>query len=442
MTERTMQPRGQGSRIAGFYRLSRRERLAHLSERLDLSAADLAELEATTALPFDVADHMVENAVSVLGLPLGVGLNFLINGRDYIVPMAVEEPSVVAAASFAARLVRDAGGFTADAAPSLMIGQIQLVNVPDLNASVPRVQQATSRLLAAANAVHPNMQRRGGGAHAIEVRPLPDTACGPMLVVHLLVDVGDAMGANAVNSMAEALAPLLEDVTGGQARMRILSNLADQRLARASARIPFELLADGEYGGREVAERLMEAWAFADADPYRATTHNKGIMNGIDALAIATGNDWRGIEAGAHAYAARSGQYRPLSQWRIDGDALAGAIELPLAVGIVGGNLQLNPRVQLSLKLLGVNSARELAAVMAAVGLGQNLAAIRALVTDGIQRGHMALHARGVAIAAGAPEALVGRVIEHLIACGEIKISKAREILDSFGLSDRLLAST
>jgi hydroxymethylglutaryl-CoA reductase len=250
------------------------------------------------------------------------------------------------------------------------------------------------------------------------------------------------MGANAVNSMAEAVAPLLAELTGGQARLRILSNLADRRLARASARIPFALLSDGPFSGREVAERLMEAWAFADADPYRAATHNKGIMNGIDAVALATGNDWRGIEAGAHAYAACSGRYRPLSQWRVDGDALVGTIELPLAVGTVGGNLELNPRVRFALRLLGVRSARELAAVMAAVGLGQNFSAMRALVTDGIQRGHMALHARGVAIAAGTPEALVGRVIERLIACGEVKISKAREILESFRPGAGVLAGT
>ncbi|HVN88029.1 MAG TPA: hydroxymethylglutaryl-CoA reductase, degradative [Candidatus Binatia bacterium] len=435
-----MRTDAHGSRITGFYRLPRRERLVRLAERFGLNADELAELEAASPLPFEVADHMVENAVSVLGLPLGVGLNFLVNGRDHIVPMVVEEPSVVAAASHAARIVRDAGGFEAEADRSVMIGQIQLVDVRDGEDTERRVQHAKQRLLEAANAVHPNMLRRGGGATDIEVRRLPDTSCGPMVVVHLLVDVGDAMGANAVNTMAEAIAPLLEEITGARARMCILSNLADRRLARARARIPFELLADGRTAGREIAQRLMEAWAFADADPYRATTHNKGIMNGIDALALATGNDWRGIEAGAHAFAARTGRYGPLSQWRIDGDGLLGTIELPLAVGTVGGNLQLNPRVRLSLKLLGVGSARELAAVMAAVGLGQNFAAMRALVTDGIQRGHMALHARGVAVAAGAPEPLIGRVIERLIACGEIKISKAREILASFRVNDGLLA--
>jgi len=441
-TAKAAKMNGQGSRIAGFYRLSRHERLARLAERFRLTEDELREIEQASPLSFDVADHMVENAIGVLGLPLGVGLNFLINGADRVVPMVVEEPSVIAAASHAARVIRDAGGFAAEGDRSLMIGQVQLVRVPDLSAAARRVEQARDRLLAIANAVHPNMVRRGGGATGVQVRPLPDTACGPMLVVHVLVDVGDAMGANAINSIAEAIAPTLEDLTGGRARLRILSNLADERLARASARIPFALLAEGECSGREVAERLMEAWAFADADPYRATTHNKGIMNGIDAVALATGQDWRGIEAGAHAYAARSGRYRPLSQWRVEDDYLVGKIELPLAVGTVGGNLQVNPRVRLSLRLLGVSSARELAGVMAAVGLGQNFSAMRALVTDGIQRGHMALHARGVAIAAGAPEALVGRVIERLIACGEIKISKAREILESVQLGDGLLAGT
>jgi hydroxymethylglutaryl-CoA reductase len=428
--------------MAGFYRLSRHERVRRLAERFDLSDAEVVELETGAPLPFEVADHMIENAVGVLGLPLGVGLNFLINGRDYLVPMAVEEPSVIAAASHAARIAREAGGFAAEADAPHMIGQIQLVNVHALDPAAARVREAEARLLQAANAVHPNMVRRGHGARRVEVRSLPQTACGAMLVVHLIVDVGDAMGANAVNTMAEAVAPLLEEIAGGQVRLRILSNLADQRLARASVRIPVEVLRDGAWAGRDVAVRLMEAWAFADADPYRATTHNKGVMNGIDAVALATGQDWRSIESGAHAYAARAGRYRPLSTWMVDGDALVGRIELPLAVGTVGGNLDLNPRVRLSLRLLGVQSARELAAVMAAVGLAQNFSAMRALVTDGIQRGHMALHARGVALAAGTPEPLVGRVIEHLLAGGEIKISKAREILASFQLGNGLLAST
>jgi hydroxymethylglutaryl-CoA reductase len=426
-----MHSTGRGSRIEGFYRLQRHERLAHLAARSGLDHAELAELLNAVPLPFEVADHMIENAVSVIGLPLGIGLNFVINGRERLIPMAIEEPSVIAAASFAARLIRDAGGFFAEADQSLMIAQIQLVNVPDVDGAAQRVHVAMPQLLAAANAVHPNMIQRGGGARRIEVRPLPETPCGPMLIVHLVVDVGDAMGANAVNSMAEALSPTIEELVGGQARLRILSNLADQRLARARVRIPFRFLKTDSFSGEEVAQRMMEAWAFAAVDPYRAATHNKGAMNGIDAVAMATGQDWRGIEAGAHAYAARDGQYRALSQWVVENDTLVGTIELPLAVGIVGGNLECNPRVRFALRLLGATSARELAAIMAAVGLAQNFAAMRALVTDGIQRGHMALHARGLAIAAGAPEGLVEQIVEQMIASGEIKLSKAREILES-----------
>jgi hydroxymethylglutaryl-CoA reductase len=418
-----------GSRIEGFHRLERAERLQQLGEAAGLSPSEIAELDDAVPLTLETAEHMIENAVGVVGLPLGVALNFVINGRERLVPMAIEEPSVLAAASHAARLARNAGGFFAEAAAPLMIAQIQVIEVPDLAAASQRLQGATLQLLAAANAVHPNMLRRGAGARRIDVRPLPDTACGPMLIVHLVVDVGDAMGANAVNSMAEALSPLVEELTGGRALLRILSNLADQRLARARVRIPFACLETQTVRGAEVAQRMEQAWAFAAADPYRAATHNKGVMNGIDAVAIATGQDWRGIEAGAHAYAARHGHYGPMTEWRIHREALLGSIELPLAVGTVGGNLECNPRARFSLRLLGVESARELAAIMAAVGLAQNFAAMRALVTDGIQRGHMALHARGLAVAAGAPDDLVEQVVEQLIACGEVKLNKAREIL-------------
>lgn len=422
---------GCGSRIEGFYRLNWPQRLDRLADRGGIDRADLEALREPTPLSFEAADHMIENAVGVIGLPLGVGLNFLINGRERLVPMAIEEPSVVAAASFAARTIRDAGGFFAEADAPLMIAQIQLLDVRDPEQASKRIQAATPQLLAAANAVHPNMLKRGGGARRIEVRPLPDTPIGPMLIVHLVVDVGDAMGANAVNSMAEALSPTIAEITGGRARLRILSNLADQRLARARCRLPFRCLDMEGFDGADVAHRMQEAWAFAYADPYRATTHNKGIMNGIDAVAMATGQDWRGIESGAHAYAARDGQYRALSRWVVENDTLVGSIELPLAVGIVGGNLELNPRAGFSLRLLGVTSARDLSAVMAAVGLAQNFAAMRALVTSGIQRGHMALHARGLAVAAGASEDLVEQVVEQMIASGEIKLSKAREILES-----------
>jgi hydroxymethylglutaryl-CoA reductase len=418
-----------GSRVEGFYRMGRPGRLEALAARLGLDDDERADLATMAPLPFEAADHMIENAVGVVGLPLGVGLNFRVNGVDRIVPMAVEEPSIVAAASAAARLVRDAGGFTADADPSLMIGQVQLVDVPDPAAAVARVETAAAELMATADALQPRMVRRGGGTRAVEARWLPETASGPMLVVHLVVDVGDAMGANAVNTMAEAVGPRLEELTGGRVRLRILSNLADRRLARAAARIPVGLLATPTLDGAEVAARVEEACDFAAADPYRAATHNKGVMNGIDAVALATGQDWRGIEAGAHAYAARDGRYGPLTSWRVEAGALVGRIELPLAVGTVGGHLELNRRAALMLRVLGVESARELAGIMAAVGLGQNFAALRALVTDGIQRGHMALHARGLAVAAGAPEDAVSEVIERLIASGEVKLAKAREIV-------------
>ena len=423
------------SRIEGFRHMGHGERLARLAACAGLAEGEVADLLDPNPLPLKAAEHMIENVIGVVGLPLGVGLNFVVNGREYLVPMAVEEASIVAAASNAARLIRQSGGFTADADQPVMIGQIQLVKVADIAAAAARIEAAIPKLLQQANAVHPNMIKRGGGARALQVRTLPDTSCGPMLVVHLLVEVGDAMGANAVNSIAEELAPTIERLSGGEARLRILSNLADERLARASAEIDLKLLDSGSLSGRQVAERIVEAAAFAAADPYRAATHNKGIMNGIDAVAIATGNDWRGIEAGAHAFAARSGRYSSLTDWRIENDRLRGTIELPLAVGIVGGNLECNPRIRFSLRMLGVRSAQELAAVMAAVGLGQNLAAIRALVTDGIQRGHMALHARGLAVAAGASEHMVDDVVRQLLASGEIKLSKAREIVQATQLN-------
>ncbi len=391
-----------GSRITGFSRLGQRERLATLAAGAGLPGHESLESLLGPPLSFDVADHMIENAIGVFGLPFGVGLNFQVNGRDRIVPMAVEEPSVVAAASCAARLARAAGGFAADADPACMIGQIHLLGVADLAAARGRLEAAIPRLLAAADAVHPNLVRRGGGARAIELRELTAASCGPVLVLHLVVDVGDAMGANIVNTMVEAIAPEVAAESGGEARLCILSNLADRRLARASVRMPFPVLHTEALDGEEVARRVVEAWALAAADPYRATTHNKGVMNGIDAVAIATGNDWRGIEAGAHAWAARSGTYGPLTTWSLDAGALRGEIELPLAVATVGGHLELNPHARLSLRVLGAGSARDLAAVMAAVGLGQNFAALRALVTDGIQRGHMALHARGMALRARA----------------------------------------
>jgi hydroxymethylglutaryl-CoA reductase len=423
----------RGSRIAGFSKMGQAERLTRVALRTGVGPDELAQLTTGDPLPFPAAEHMVENALGALGLPFGVALNFTINGRDRLIPMAVEEPSIIAAASYAARLARGAGGFLADADPPCMIGQIQLVRVPDLAAATDRVNAAAAELRAMADAVHPNMIRRGGGTRAIEVRQLPSTPAGAMLVVHVVVEVGDAMGANAVNSIVEVLAPRVVELTGGEVRMCILSNLADRRLARASVRLPFEALTTERLPGRTVAERIFEGWAFAAADPYRAATHNKGVMNGIDAVAVATGNDWRGVEAGAHAYAARHGHYGPLTSWTIDGEALVGQIELPLAVATVGGNLEVNRRARLALQILGVRSSGELASIMATVGLAQNFAAVRALVTDGIQRGHMALHARGLAVAAGAREELIPAITERLIASGDIKLAKARELVAAMG---------
>jgi len=379
------------SRIPGFHRLSRQARVEVVAQATGLSAEECRSLAGAEPLDVETADSMIENAVGVFGLPLGIAANFLINGRDYFVPMVTEEPSVVAAASNAARLVRAGGGFAADATDSLMIGQIQLIDVADVPAAVARLRAESQRLLERARGLQPRMVARGGGAREIEVDPADDGS----IAVHVIADVGDAMGANAINTLVEGLAPEIAAISGGNVNLRILSNLSDRRLARARATIPFEALAIDGMPGETVARRIESASNFAAASPHRAATHNKGVMNGIDAVAIATGNDWRAIEAGAHAYAARSGQYGPLAVWKVEGVALVGSLELPLAVGTVGDRIRLNPRAQLSLRVLAVASARELAQVMAAVGLGQNFAALRALATEGIQRGHMELHGRG-----------------------------------------------
>lgn len=389
------------SRLPGFHRLSREARLKLLAETLGLSDGECRLLACPEPLALDTADSMIENAVGVFGLPLGIAANFLINGRDYLVPMVTEEPSVVAAASNAARLFRQSGGFTAEADEPLMIGQIQLIDVPNPQAAVARLRAASARLLEIARDLQPRMVARGGGARELEV----DIAADGSVAIHVIADVGDAMGANAINTLMEGLAPEVTEITGGTVNLRILSNLSDRRLARAEAQIPVDLLAADGMAGETVARRIESASNFATANPHRAATHNKGVMNGIDAVAIATGNDWRAIEAGAHAHAARDGRYGPLAVWRIEGDLLRGMLELPLAVGTVGDRIRLNPRAQLALRVLRIAGARELSAVMAAVGLGQNFAALRALATEGIQRGHMELHGRagvdGVAPRAG-----------------------------------------
>jgi hydroxymethylglutaryl-CoA reductase len=417
------------SRIPAFYQLSVEERQRRIVEVLGLTREEADTLVAADALPLDTADIMVENAVATFALPFGVGLNFLVNGREYIVPMVVEEPSVIAAASNAALVARAGGGFTAEADVGAMIGQIQLVQVPDPAGAVERLTAARAELLEAAAGLTPGLCKRGAGPRDIEVRLVPTPRGETMVVVHVIIDTGDAMGANATNSLVEGLAPMVEAVAGGVVCLRILSNLADRRLARAAVRIPVGALGRDGMPGEEVAERMLYAYELAYADPYRAATHNKGIMNGVDAVAVATGQDWRGIEAGAHAYACRDGAYRSLTRWAIEEGHLAGSIELPMAVSTVGPVAEAHPRVRLALRMLGLTAARELGGIMAAVGLASNMAAMRALATEGIQKGHMALHARAVSHAAGARGADAERLREALIAGGEVKLGRARELL-------------
>ncbi len=386
-----------GSRIRAFYRLPLADRQAELARRAGLSAQECAVLE-DGGLDTAAADRLVENVVGVYSLPLGLGLNFQVNGRDVLVPMAVEEPSVVAAASNAARMVRQGGGFQARADEPVMTAQIELLGLPDPRAAQAHIQAQAQHILGRANALVPRLVERGGGAREVEARVVGGSAQG-RLVVHVHVDCRDAMGANLVNTIAEQLAAGLAEATGGRTGLRILTNLADRRLVYVTARVPFAALAaEGAppSEGEAVAEGISAASRFAEADPYRAATHNKGVMNGVDAVVIATGNDWRGVEAGAHAYAARTGHYRPLSVWHVEDDQLVGTLEMPMAVGIVGGTLQMHPAARLALKILRVRTAGELGMIIGCVGLGQNLAALRALATDGIQRGHMALHRQAV----------------------------------------------
>ena len=421
-----------GSRIPNFFRMAINERLAALKERGLLTKQDLHALasgEHTLAL--DVADRMIENVVGVFGLPLGVALNFFINGKDYVVPLSVEEPSIVAGLSGAARVARLSGGFQAEATDPILIGQVQVVGMADPNAAMQELMAHRDEILSLANSLHPKMVARGGGARDIEVfHHLAPEDGRDMVVLHLLVDTRDAMGANLVNGMCEGIATLVESIVGGKVFLRILSNLTDRALARASVRIPAQNLETQGYAGEEVRDGIILASDLARVDRYRAATHNKGIMNGVDAVAIATGNDFRALEAAAHAYAARDGQYRSLTCWRKDaaGD-LIGEIEMPMKVGTVGGSLETNPTVRINHRLLGSPNATELASVMGAVGLAQNYAALRALSTSGIQQNHMTLHARSVAAAAGVPADRFDEVVEALIESGEIKVWKAREIL-------------
>lgn len=410
------------------------ERLDRLADAAGLGSEELAAFQ-TLGLSSDQSNHMIENSVGTFGLPLGIGLNFVVNGREVLVPMAIEEPSVVAGASFMAKLVRFAGGFTFISSAPEMIGQMQVLDVKDLMTASMGLLEHKLELLAEVNLLDPVLKKFGGGARDLEIRVIEDSPIGPFLVVHLIYDVRDAMGANAVNTACEKLAPQIEQITGGRVHLRILSNLADRRLVKASCTVLLKDLgfknADGRvFSGEQVRNGIIEAWAFAVADPYRAATHNKGIMNGVDAVVIATGNDWRAIEAGAHAYAARDGRYTSLSTWGMDVDGnLTGELEMPMAIGIVGGATNVHPAAKAALKLMGVKTASELAGVVASVGLAQNLAALRALATEGIQPGHMSLHARQVATAAGATGNQIDEVAAKMVSEKSVRIDRAEEIL-------------
>jgi hydroxymethylglutaryl-CoA reductase len=419
----------KSSSLSGFYRRSISERQELIRDFLG-ATADLAGLTSRQDLDLSAADHMIENVVGTYSLPLGVALNFQVNGRDVLVPMVIEEPSVVAGASFMAKLARAGGGFTATSTAPEMIGQLQVLDLKDVEAARRALFQHRTELLQIANATDPVLQNLGGGARDLLVRIMPASPIGPFIVVHLIYDVRDAMGANAVNTACERLAPQIESITGGRVHLRILSNLADRRLTRAQCRIPVGSLAFGEYTGETVRDGIIEAWALAAVDPYRAATHNKGIMNGIDAVVMATGNDWRAIEAGAHAFASRTGSYASLSTWsKSEGGDLLGELEMPMAVGTVGGATRVHPVAQSALRLMDVRSAADLAQIIVAVGLAQNLAALRALATEGIQRGHMSLHARQVAIAAGASGDMVERVAARMVADKIVRIDRAETIL-------------
>ena len=416
------------SRIPGFHKLTVEERLKIVRQFAELSEDEVALLSKRGHLDIETADRMIENVIGTFELPLGIAANMIINGKDYLIPMAVEESSVVAGVTNAAKLARSGGGFLTSSTGPVMIAQIQAVNVRDPYGARLRLYEKKEEILEIANEQDPILVEMGGGAKDIEVRVI-ETALGPMLITHLIVDTRDAMGANAVNTMAETLAPYIGEWVNGRVYLRILSNLADKRLVRASVRVKKEEFT----GAEEVLDGMVYAWAFADADPYRAATHNKGIMNGISAMVIATGNDFRAIEAGAHSYAARMGRYSSLTHWEKDenGD-LVGTIELPMAVGLIGGATKIHPLSRVVIKILGVKTATELGEIIGAVGLCQNLAALRALAGEGIQKGHMSLHAKNIAVAAGAKGDLIDRVANRMIEEGRIRMDRASELLEEF----------
>jgi hydroxymethylglutaryl-CoA reductase len=427
------------SRLPGFYKVTVEERRELLREATGVSISSMESSLEGGGLDVRTADKFVENVLGTYALPYGVALNVRVNGRDHVVPMVVEEPSVVAAASNAARMVLAGGGFTAEVDPPLMIGQVQLIDVEDADAAMDAILAARPEILQIANDAVGGLVARGGGARDLEVRRI-GAASERMLVVHVVVDCRDAMGANLVNTVAEAVADRLADVARAKVGLRILSNLCDLRRVRVECRVPVAAVATSDIAGAQVADGIVNASRFAELDAYRAVTHNKGIMNGVDAVVIATGNDWRSVEAGAHAYAARNGTYEPLSTWRRRGNDLVGMMELPLALGTVGGTLRVHHAARLSLEVLGVKSAGEVAMIAAAVGLASNLAALRALATDGIQRGHMGLHARTVALAAGATGDLVDQVAALIVEARDITLDGAKRAIGV--LSHRGLAAS
>ena len=418
------------SMLPNFRALSPSQRLEHIAREVNLSDAEYALLKKPGALSLETANGMIENVIGTFELPLAIAGYFQINGRDVLVPMVVEEPSIMAAASFMAKMARETGGFITSSTGPLMRAQVQLVGVTDPYGARLSILKHKDELIALANSRDKLLIGLGGGCKDIEVHVFPDTPSGAMVVTHLIVDVRDAMGANTVNTMAESVAPLVEKVTGGKVRLRILSNLADLRLARAQVRYSADTLKTKEYSGEEVIRGVVEAYQFAAIDPYRAATHNKGIMNGIDPVIVATGNDWRAVEAGAHAYACRSGRYTSLTTWEVasNGD-LVGTIEMPMPVGLVGGATKTHPLARIALKIMDVRSAQDLGEIAVAVGLAQNLGALRALATEGIQRGHMALHARNIAMAAGASGSDVDWVVQKMVAAKDVRVDFAMSLL-------------
>lgn len=418
------------SQTKKFYHLTLSERLACLTQKAALTPDEQAAISGAGGLTAEAADHMIENAVGTFNLPLGIAQNFIVNGREILVPMTTEEPSVIAGASFMAKLAQSTGGFYASSTAPEMIGQIQLLDLADPARARLTLLENKEALLAEVADIDPILNKLGGGPRDIEVRLIENSPIGNFLVIHLIYDVRDVMGANAVNTAVEHLTPYIEALTGGRVHLRILSNLADRRLARACVTIRTADLAFEGYTGKKVRDGIIEAWAFAASDPYRAATHNKGIMNGIDAVVLATGNDWRAVEAGAHAFAALNGRYTSLSTWSKNarGD-LAGTLEMPMAVGTVGGATRVHPTAKACLKLMGVKTAAELSEIIVSVGLAQNLAALRALATEGIQRGHMTLHARQVAIAAGASGEQIEQLADQLVAEKTVRIDRAEEIM-------------